>query len=423
MSEEHWQQVVVVGGGVIGLCIALEARRRGLEVTLLRREQEDGQDTCSNGNAGMVVPSHFVPLAAPGMIAKGMRWMLNPESPFAVRMAPDPRLLRWAWLFNLHCNQKHVEARQHLLRDLNLESRALFSNMAAEMDFPLEPRGLLMMCHTPEGLARESAVAAEAEKLGLEVRVLNREGVQALNPDITIDATGAVHYLQDAALDPGAFVAALLSHARAAGVKIESGIEITDISRSANRIESLVADGQHFKADEFVIAGGVWTTRLLALMGIDLPMQPGKGYSLTLKNPPEMPSVCAILSEAHIAVTPMGQSLRVAGTMEVGTWDLRVRNGRVRGILRGLQRFFPKLEPKLFEGVTPWAGLRPVSPDGLPYIGRWPATGNLTVATGHAMMGLSLAPVTGRLVCEILEGKEPRPTAQALDPARFTRRH
>lgn len=422
MTKDHSHQIIVVGGGVIGLCIALEARRRGLDVTLLRREQGDGEDTCSNGNAGMVVPSHFVPLAAPGMIAKGIRWMLNPESPFAVRMAPDPRLLRWAWLFNLHCNQKHVEAQRELLRDLNLESRARFGEMAAEMGFPFEPRGLLMVCHTPEGLARESAVAAEAEKLGLEVRILNRECLQALNPNVTLDGAGAVHYLQDAALDPGAFVAALLSHAHAAGVNIESGVEVTDARRSGNHIQSLVAGGRHFAADEFVIAGGVWTARLLARMGIDLPMQPGKGYSLTLDNPPEMPSVCSILSEAHIAVTPMGGSLRVAGTMEVGSWDMKVRDGRVRGILRGLHRFFPKLEPGLFKGVTPWAGLRPVSPDGLPYIGRWPGTDNLTLATGHAMMGLSLAPVTGQLVGEILEGKEPRPGAKALDPARFSRR-
>ena len=250
----------------------------------------------------------------------------------------------------------------------------------------------------------------------------NREGVQALNPNVTLDATGAVHYLQDAALAPGAFVAALLSHAHAAGLKIKSRIEITDARRSGNHIQSLVAGGRHFATDEFVIAGGVWTARLLTRMGIDLPMQSGKGYSLTLDNPPEMPSVCSILSEAHIALTPMGRSLRVAGTMEVGTWDMKVRDGRVRGILRRRQRFFPKLEPKLFEGVTPWAGLRPVSPDGLPYIGRRHGTGNLTVATGHAMMGLSLAPVTRRLVGEILEGKQPRPSAQALDAARFSRR-
>jgi D-amino-acid dehydrogenase len=405
-------RVVILGGGVIGLCSAYYALRRGFEVTVVEREAPGG-DNCSMGNAGMIVPSHFIPLAAPGMISKGLRWMFNPESPFYVRPRVDPGLARWGWLFYRHATAKHVARTRGLLRDLNLESRRLFAELAEDGDFGLEKRGMLMLCKTAKGLDEEAAVAAEAREIGLEAELLDAAGAAKLDPGITMDIAGAVYFPQDCHLDPALFMAALRQRVIALGGEIHSGVEIDGIETKGGKVGALTGGGRRFEGDEFVIAGGSWTSELLEMVGLRLPLQAGKGYSLTLPNPPELPRVCSIFVEAKVAITPMGGKLRFAGTMEVGGLDLSINPARVRGIVKSVHSYFPKFCEADFEGVTPWAGLRPVSPDGIPYLGRAGKFPNLIVATGHAMMGLSLGPVSGRLVADLLEGTEPfRPIGQ-----------
>jgi D-amino-acid dehydrogenase len=179
-------RVVILGGGVIGLCSAYYALQRGFQVTVIEREAAGG-DNCSMGNAGMIVPSHFVPLAAPGMISKGLRWMFNPESPFYVRPRVDLALARWGWLFYRHSTARHVEQTKELLRDLNLESRRLFAELSAEEDFGLQKRGMLMLCKTAKGLDEEVEVGAAAREIGLEAEVLDAAAAAKLDPGITMD--------------------------------------------------------------------------------------------------------------------------------------------------------------------------------------------------------------------------------------------
>ncbi len=406
------KRVVILGGGVIGLCSAYYALRRGFAVTLVEREPAGG-DNCSMGNAGMIVPSHFIPLAAPGMIAKGLRWMFNPESPFYVRPRVDFGLARWGWLFYRHSTARHVAATRELLRDLNLESRRLFEEMSAEEDLGLRKRGMLMLCKTAKGLDEEAQVAAEAREIGLQAEVLDAAGTAKLDPDITMDIVGAVYFPQDCHLDPARFMASLRRRVEALGCEFASGVTIDAIETQAGKIAALSGGGRRFEGDEFVIAGGSWTAELLEKAGIKLPLQAGKGYSLTLPAPPELPQVCSIFVEAKVAITPMDGKLRFAGTMEVGGLDLSINAPRVRGIIKSVNAYYPKFSEKDFEGVRPWAGLRPVSPDGIPYLGRSQKYGNLIVAGGHAMMGLSLGPVSGRLVADLLGGEQPfRPIAQ-----------
>lgn len=399
-------RVVILGGGVIGLCSAYYSLRRGFPVTVIEREPAGG-DNCSMGNAGMIVPSHFIPLAAPGMIAKGLRWMFNPESPFYVRPRADVGLARWGWLFYRNSTPKHVARTRELLRDLNLESRRLFAGLSEDGDFGLEKRGMLMLCKTAKGLDEEAAVAAEAREIGLEAEVLDAAGAAKLDPGITMDIAGAVYFPQDCHLDPARFMDSLRKRVVALGGEIHSGVEIDGIERKGGKVSALTGRGQRFEGDEFVIAGGSWTAKLLEKVGIRLPLQAGKGYSLTLPSPPELPKVCSIFVEAKVAITPMGGSLRFAGTMEVGGLNLSINPARVRGIVKSVHSYFPKFSEADFEGVKPWAGLRPVSPDGIPYLGKLAQLPNLTVAGGHAMMGLSLGPVTGTLVAGLLDGEEP----------------
>ena len=405
-------RVVILGGGVIGMCSAYYALRRGFQVTVIEREAAGG-DNCSMGNAGMIVPSHFVPLAAPGMISKGLRWMFNPESPFYVRPRVDLGLARWGWLFYRNSTAKHVEETQELLRDLNLESRRLFAELSEEEDFGLEKRGMLMLCKTAKGLDEEAEVAKAARGIGLEAEVVDAAGAAKLDPDITMDVAGAVYFPQDCHLDPARFMVSIRKRVAALGGEIVSGVEIDGFETKSGKVTALTAGGRKFEGDQFIVAGGSWTPGLLEKAGIKLPLQAGKGYSLTLPDPPELPSVCSIFVEAKVAITPMGRSLRFAGTMEVGGLDLSVNPSRVRGIVKSVNAYFPKFSEADFEGVKPWAGLRPVSPDGIPYLGRAPKLSNLTVASGHAMMGLSLGPVTGRLVADLLSEEKPfRPIGQ-----------
>ncbi len=411
-------RVVVVGGGVVGFCCAYYALKRGLDVTLIEREPA-GADNCSMGNAGMIVPSHFVPLAAPGMISKGLRWMLNAESPFYIRPRLSAGLVHWGWLFWRNATERHVMKTRELLRDLNMESRRLFGELNEADDFGLEKRGLLMLCNTQKGLDEEAEAAHAASSIGLNVEVLDREGVAKMDPSITMNVEGGVHYADDCHLDPSRFMKSMRQRVIDMGGKIESGVRIQTIQSAGGRATAVMGAGQTYEADEFVIAGGSWSNELLKSVGAKLPLQAGKGYSLTMETPPELPQLCSIFAEAKVAITPMGSRLRFGGTMEVCDNDLSINKSRVRGIVKAVAKYFPNFKAEDFDGVKPWAGLRPISPDGVPYLGRLDSHQNIVVATGHAMMGLSTGPVTGRLVADLLVGDEPFRLIDPMSPDRF----
>ena len=400
MSEDS-QDVLIVGGGVIGLCCGWYLSKAGRKVTILDRDPSR-KSACSDENAGMVVPSHFIPLAAPGVISQGLKWMLNSRSPFYMRPRLDPALWSWCWKFYRHSNARHVENSKSLLSTLSLDSRRLFLELADELDFDLATRGLLMLCQTEAGLEEEAKVAAMAREVGVDAEVCDAARVHELDPDAKMDVVGGVWFSQDCHLDPLEFMEELRR-----GIRERGGIFMDDeakgyIRNSDQVIHVKTAKGERLRADQFVLAGGAWTPEMTHLLGLRLPMQGGKGYSLTLKKPAELPRLCSLLKEARVAVTPMGGKLRVGGTMEICGTDLSVSRKRVQGIIESFCKFFPAFKATDFEGIKPWSGLRPCTPDGLPCIGPLPGLQNVTVATGHAMLGLSLGPVTGKLVTDLI---------------------
>lgn len=408
-------ELIIVGGGIIGLSTAYYAAKAGFRATVLERGPAGGPN-CSSANAGMVVPSHFIPLAAPGIIGQGLRWLLNPESPFAVRPSLSPAMARWGWLFWRHANGRHVLSSRELLCRLNLESRELFVEIAGTGDIGLETRGLIMLCRDAKVLDKEAEIAAQARQLGLDAKVLDADGLARLDPGIDMQVAGGVHFADDAHLDPGRLLDLLRREIAALGGRIEYDWPVESLERQQGRVVAASGPRGQWKADHFVIAGGSWSPSLMRQLRLRLPLQPGKGYSLTLTNPAQQPTICSILTEARVAVTPIGDSLRFAGTMEIGSLDLKVNRRRVQGILKSIPAYYPAFREADFEGIEPWVGLRPVSPDGLPYLGPAPGLDNLIIATGHAMMGLSLGPVTGKRVAGMLAGQAPIPQ---LDPARF----
>jgi D-amino-acid dehydrogenase len=399
------KRVAIVGGGVIGLSTALECARRGHHVTVI--ERAPAQRGASLGNAGMIVPSHFVPLAAPGMIALGLKWMWNPESPFYIQPRLNWDLLTWAVRFWQASTRRRVERTAPLLRDLHLASREAYVRLAEEEAFGLVKRGLLMLCKTARALEEEAHTAEKARELGVPAEVLDARGAAARDPDVTMDIAGAVYFEKDCHCEPARYVAALEHRLRAHQAELVYDVEVTGWHGKGDRLEAVQTTRGEIGADEFVLAGGAWSPALVADLGLRLPMQAGKGYSITVPQPIEHPRLCSIFTEARVAVTPMGDALRVGGTMEIAGMNERINPRRVAGILRAVPQYFPRFSEEHFEGLPPWCGLRPCSPDGLPYLGRTRAATNLIVATGHAMMGLSLAPVTGQLVGQILDGEPP----------------
>ena len=415
------KHIAIIGGGVVGLSTAWFCQQAGHRVTVIDRKPSV-RDGCSFGNAGMLVPSHIIPLAAPGMIQLGLKWMWNPESPFYIKPRASMDLVRWMWQFKKSCTQQHVQKSAPLLRDLHLRSRELYEQLETQLPggFGLKTRGLLMLCKTAAGLDEEAKTAAKAESLGVPARVLDAAATAELDPAIQMDVRGSVFYPKDCHLSPNKLMRCLEEELSNGGCDFHWQTESIGFTKVGGRVDAVVTSGGEIIADEFVICGGVWSTTLGKELGLSLPMQAGKGYSVTLENPTELPELCSLLHEARVAVTPIGSSLRVGGTMEISGVDESISESRVRGILQSVPKYFPAFKADDFAGLPAWSGLRPCSPDGLPYFGRSKKWSNVVVSTGHAMMGISLALVSGNLASEIIGGQRPSIDGLSmLSPDRF----
>ena len=410
------KQVTILGAGVIGLCTALYCARRGMAVTVVEQKPRS-RDGCSFGNAGMIVPSHFVPLAAPGMVALGLKWMWNPESPFYIKPRLDADLMAWGFHFWKAATKRRVEAAAPVLRDLSLLSRECLETMG--LDFGLVKRGLLMLCKKQHTLDEEARMAEKANALGIPAEVLDARATAALDPAVTMDVCGSVYFPRDCHLAPARFIAVVEDELERLGVRFLWEAEVRGFETEGGALKAVSTSRGHVEVQEVVLCSGVWSARLAKELGLKIPMQAGKGYSLTLASPKQLPELCSICTEARLAVTPMDGALRVGGTMEIAGLDESITQRRVRGITRAFPQYFPAFAEADFTVVRPWSGLRPVSPDGMPYIGRAQRWKNLTIATGHAMMGLSLAPATGKIAAGILAGENPPVALDLVSPDRF----
>src|SRR6266550_1639705 len=378
------KRVLIVGAGVIGLCTAYYCARRGFAITVVERKPAR-RDGCSFGNAGMIVPSHFVPLAAPGMVKLGLKWMWNSASPFYIKPRLDAELIGWGIKFWRAANAEHVRRSAPLLRDLSLASRACFEEFAAlpDTDFGLVKKGLLMLCQEQHTLDEEAKMAAQARALGVPAEVLDAKQTAALDPGARMDVAGSVYFPLDCHLTTDRFMSALQAQLERLDVKFSWESEILDFTTKLDRRVRAVklSSVKEVEADEFVVCGGSWSPELAHKLGLRIPIQAGKGYSLTVPKPRQIPQICSICTEARVAVTPMSGALRVGGTMEFAGLNEDINPVRVRGIINSFCHYFPQFRPEDFSGIQPWRGLRPCSPDGLPFIGRTEKFANVSLAT------------------------------------------
>ena len=409
MNPNKTADVAVVGGGAVGVCIALELARRGAEVVLLERGAGLAW-ACSAGNAGIVGPSHVVPLADPAAVRDGIRWMARPDSPFYVR--PRPRVVPWLLRFAAAANPAQVKRHRAVLHELATHSAALHADLdAAGLGAGYRRRGLLNVYRSERALARARQERPQPSR--------NGAGGE-LGIEFASDIAGAVLDPDEAHCDPRRFVDAIGALAADAGVDIRTGVEVLGFRRRGARIDALWTTSGDVVADEVVVAAGVWTAGLARSLGVRLPIEGGKGYHVDVEARSGDPELPIWLDESRVVITPLEGRLRLAGTLELTGTDRAVDTRRVEAIVAAARRALPRFGSR--PPLEVWRGLRPCTPDGLPVLGRAPDVENAVLATGHGMWGLQLAPVTGRLVASVVAGEQPKHDIHPLRADRFRMR-
>lgn len=417
---KNGKDVIIIGAGVAGLFTAYYLNKAGYSVTIA--DKDCGKNNCSYGNAGMIVPSHIIPLASPGMIRKGLTWMLNEESPFYIRPRFNLELLRWGWKFREAATRAHVDACAPVLKNMLMTSRELLLRLEQEenLEFGFVKKGLFMFCNSQKGLDEEAEVAEKAKSIGIPASVLTREEVKKMVPELKLNITGATWFPKDAHLHPGTLLDKLKTLLKQRGVRFCCECEITTIKIRNGRVSAAICkDGREWKGSEFIITAGIWSSALSKTIKKRIPMQAGKGYSITLKNPKKLPQHCGILAEEKVTMTPMFEMLRFGGTMEIVGTDKHINPKKITGLKKSVCRYLPEFEMADLNGHDIWVGLRPISPDGMPYVGQFNGIKNLYVSTGHAMMGMSLAPSSGKLIAELITSGKSGLEHPLMNPDRF----
>jgi D-amino-acid dehydrogenase len=409
--------VLVVGGGVIGTCIALELALRGREVTLLERESHVGGGA-SSGSAGYLIPSHAAPLASPASIRHGMAWLLDPASP--LRMQLRPGLTPWLVRFLRASTPRTAERGAALLRQLAIESLELHAALLADgVPTTFDRRGIMNVYETASGFAAGQREARRHEAAGLPVEVLDAETAASRERALRGRFAGAVFYPSEASCDPATFTAAVAAAAVSRGAHIVSGVEALALVCDRGRVTKVETTRGRYSGRTTVLAAGVWSDRLARPAGIRLRLEAGKGYHVDFEPNAFQPTVPVFLQEARVTTTPLPESFRLTGGLDLCGLDMGVERARIDALVVSAQRLLG-VEVTTSERNV-WRGLRPCSPDGLPLVGRAPTVEGLIICTGHAMLGLTLAPVSARIVADLVEGAAP-PEARSLDPSRFSRR-
>jgi D-amino-acid dehydrogenase len=412
-------EILVIGGGAIGICCAYYLHALGKHVTVV----EKGDICCgsSYGNAGLIVPSHSIPLAAPGVISQGLRWMFNPQSPFYVKPRFQRELFSWIWKFHRACSQDYLNKSIPVLRDLSLASLALFDDLAMldGIDFGYEKKGVLELFTTQKQFDHGVENSRLMQQHGLQNRMLATDELKQFIGDTQTAAVGGILFPQDAHLVPDRFVHQMARFLEKKGVRLLKSVEVLGFETMGRKVTAVMTTRGTISVGEIVLAGGCWSADLTRELKIKLMIEPAKGYSVTFKRPAGWPSIPLVMSEARVVLTTMEDMLRFAGTLELAGFDMSINKGRVNAILEAVPAYFPDIDTDVLELVEIWRGLRPCSPDGLPYIARPRVYDNLIIATGHGMLGISLAPITGKIVAQLASDQTPEMDIEALRIERF----
>jgi len=411
---------IIIGGGINGLCTAYYLAKKNYDVTVIDRGTID--DSCSFGNMGYLSPSHYVPLASPGIVAEGLSYMLSSSSPFYIKPRADFGFLKWALHFYKNSNQQTVDKNAPELVKLLKLSRHLMDEIREDIGnvFDMEAKGCMMMCHSKATFEKELKVAEAAKKYGLNTIVLNRQQLQDHEPDVELDIFGGVLFTDDAHIHPGKFMKAMKKKLEEMGVQFQLETSVAGFVKHSKCVTEVATDKGNFSATNIILTPGSWLSKISAMLGHKLMVEGGKGYSTTYENVEKNIRYPAILVDGRCAITPWKHTLRIGGTMEFSGLNNKVLVKRMEGIFNSVKKFYPGLKIDFPPLEKIWTGLRPVTPDGLPYIGRFNGFENVFVGGGHAMLGVSEAAGTGKLLSEIIGGEQPEINMSAFNPQRYS---
>ena len=411
------KKVIIIGGGIIGLCSAYYLQEEGHEVVIVDKSNMDAG--ASYVNAGYISPSHFISLAAPGIILKGIKWMFNSASPFYMKPRLDIEFLKWVMAFKKSATKTKVEKSISVLKDINLFSRDLYEDLhkSSIFNFHYERKGLLMCYQSDKVGEEEWKIGRRGIEEGLGVKHLSKKEVHLLQPKVNLNIRGAVYYDCDAHMTPNNFMKDMVSYLKENGVIFYKNESVKDLEVFNGKIKKVITDKRDLLCNEVVLSAGSWSPLITKKLGIKIPLQAGKGYRINVNRETNI-TIPAILCEAKVAVTPMEGFTRFAGTMEIAGINHNINQKRVDAIANAAKKYYNDFVITPEEKNNTQCGLRPCSPDGLPYIGKSSKCNNLTIATGHAMMGWSLGPATGKLVSEIILNKKTSLSIRAFNPDR-----
>ncbi|MFZ1705946.1 MAG: FAD-dependent oxidoreductase [Saprospiraceae bacterium] len=398
---------LVIGAGVVGLHIAYYLQQAGEEVVIIDKDNAD--NNCSFGNAGYISPSHFIPLATPGIVWQGLKWMMDSTSPFYIKPRFNGNLIKWAYHFYKCASSKTVnENAPHLYNLLKL-SRSLTIDLHAQLgqSFDLWLDGCLMLYTQKETERHEKELAYLAEKeYGMNVPILDFNMLQKMDGLISKNVIGATYYELDCHLHPRQMMERLKANLLSKGVQFCLQEDVLEFEKSGQKVSYVISQNRRIAVNNLIIAAGSWSSLLSEKLGISLLLEAGKGYSYTYKNQENNIKYPSILVDHRVAMTPFGKDLRVGGTMELGGLNLKISSKRIPPIIDATNHYFDQLNLPIPSMDEVWAGLRPVSPDGLPYIGKDDHHDNVFVACGHAMIGISSAAATGHLLTQMILGQK-----------------
>lgn len=418
MNTPPHSDVLVVGAGIIGIACAHYLNRSGLQVTVI--DQGTVASGCSHGNCGYICPSHVLPLTEPGALGTAVRSLFNPQAPFRVKPRWSPALWNWMWQFARRCNHRQMITAGAHLKALLDSSRDEYQRLIREESLACEwqENGLLYVLRTARGL-REFAATDRmlADHFGVTARRLEAEQLPAFDPAVRAGLAGAFHYEQDASVRPDLLNASWSRQLRARGVVFLEHCRLERICKSRGGIVALETSQGALPADRFVFATGAWSPRWSSELGCQIPIEPGKGYSVTMNRPDPCPRFPMLFPEHRVGVSPFETGYRLGSMMEFAGYDTTIPPQRIRQLLDSAR---PYLVNPASEGTQEtWYGWRPMTWDSLPILGRVPKLPNAYLATGHNMLGLSLATATGKLIAELLTGRGPHVDPAPYAPARF----
>lgn len=404
MSDSR--RVVVIGGGVIGASCAYYLSQMGWQVTVV--DQGEFGKGCSHGNCGFVCPSHVLPLPGPGAIWPAVRSMFTRRSPFTIKPRLDPALWRWLLNFARRCNRSDMLAAGHAIQPLLNSSRQLYDELMRQEAFECEwqTRGMLFVFMTQAGMDHYApTVELLRAEFGVAAERFDGTRLAELEPALKPGLAGAWLYRSDAHLRPDKLMASWRRILEARGVTVREQCRVEGFLRQDNHAHAVRTSTGEIAAEAFVVATGAWTPFLQRELGCYIPIQPGKGYSLTMPRPSRCPTFPLLFEEHRVAITPMTSGYRIGSTMEFAGYDTTLNPERL-ALLRESARLYlhePECEPILEQ----WYGWRPMTSDGLPIIDRSPSLTNVWIAAGHNMLGVAMSPATGKLLAERLSGSKP----------------